>query len=102
MSLPRYVASGTFTAAAAAGITPPFPAGTIAGDLALLVCESENQVITLTTPNGFGEVTNSPQGTGTAGAAGSTRLAAYVKRLVGGDSAPVVANPGDHVTGQIH
>lgn len=101
MALPFYFASGTFTVGLAA-ITPPFPANTAPNDIALLVCESENQPITLTTPNGFAEVLNSPQGTGTAGAAGSTRLAVYWKRLVGGDAAPVVADSGDHTTGQIH
>src|SRR5437762_11189945 len=102
MALPTYFGSGAFTFAAGAGITPPFPASTLANDIALLVVESENQVITLTTANGFVEVLNSPQGTGSAGVSGSTRLAVYWKRLVGGDAAPVVANPGDDVTGQIH
>lgn len=101
MALPFYFASGVFTAGIGA-ITPPFPANIAPNQVAILVCESENQPITLTTPNGFAEVLNSPQGTGSAGVAGSTRLAAFWKRLVGGDSAPVVADSGDHTTGQIH
>jgi len=105
--LPTYFGSGTFTAAAAAAITPPFPANCLANDVAVMFCESENQAIALGAGMlgaGFKEVTNSPQGTGTAGAAGSTRLSAFWKRLIGGgsDPAPQVANPGDHVTGQIH
>jgi len=78
------------------------PAGEVANDILLLACESENQAITLSTPQGFVEVPNSPQGTGTAGSAGSTRLAVFWKRAVGSDVIPVIADAGDHVTGQIH
>jgi hypothetical protein len=101
VAIPTYFGFGTFTAGAAT-IQPPFPASTLADDIALLVCESENQAITLSIPQGFAEVLNSPQGTGTAGSAGSTRLAVFWKRLVGGDTAPTVADSGDHTTGQIH
>jgi hypothetical protein len=104
VALPTYKGSGTFTAGTTS-ITPPMPTGgaaPAANDILLLVCESENQAITLTTANGFVEITNSPQGTGTGGTTGSTRLAVFWKRAVGSDAAPVVADSGDHTSGQIH
>lgn len=66
-------------------------------DVALLFVESENQTISLSTPNGFAEVANSPIGTGTAGGAGATRLAVYWARATSSSMAsPVVADSGDH------
>ena len=107
MAIPLYKGSGAFTAGSAA-ITVPFPTANPAlpepGDIALLVVTSENQAIALTTPNGFVEIPNSPQFTGTGGAAGSTRMSVFWKRCVGGggDASPVVTDPGDHACGQIH
>ncbi len=65
----------TFQAAGAAvsgtgGVTPAWPAHAV-NDVALLFCESAGgQAVTLSTPNGFAAVTNSPQFTG-AGTAGN-------------------------------
>ena len=104
MALPTYKGSGTFTNGTAS-ITPPMPTGgaaPAANDILLLVCESENQAITLTTANGFVEITNSPQSAGTAATDPGSRLAVFWKRAVGSDAAPVVADAGDHTTGQIH
>jgi hypothetical protein len=104
VALPAYKGSGTFTSGTGT-IVPPMPtagAAPAANDILLLVCESENQAITLSSAQGFVEVTNSPQGTGTAGTAGSTRLSVFWKRAVGSDVAPTVADSGDHTTGQIH
>jgi hypothetical protein len=99
---PSYLASGPFTAGTGA-ITPPLPADTIAGDVALLVVQSENQTISLTTANGFAEVgAQANKAAGTAGVNPATRLATYWKRLVGGDLPPVVADSGDHTAAQIH
>jgi hypothetical protein len=97
-----YVGSGTFTAGTAA-ITPPFPAGIAANDIALLVCESENQAISLSTPNGFVELGDQAnKAAGTAATNPASRLAVFWKRLTGADAAPTVADSGDHTTGQIH
>lgn len=99
---PSYVASGTFTAGTGS-ITPPYPAGTVAGEVCLLVVTSENQAISLTTANGFVQVpTWSPQYAGTAAVNPASRLAVYWKRTVGSDAAPVVADSGDNTEGQIH
>lgn len=78
------------------------PAGEVANDILLLVIESENQAISLTTANGFVQVTNSPQSAGTAGVDPANRIAVYWKRAVGSDAAPVPADSGDHTTCQIH
>lgn len=102
--LPTYKGSGTFTSGSGA-ITPPMPTGgaaPAADDILLLVVESENQAISLTTANGFVQIPNSPQSAGTAATNPASRLAVYWKRAVGGDAAPVVADPGDHATAQIH
>lgn len=78
-----FKAAGTFTAGTTS-ITPPYPtAGNApaANDIALLVCESENQAISLTTANGFVELgAQANKATGTGGSTGSTRLAVFWKR----------------------
>jgi hypothetical protein len=69
------------------------------GDVALLLIETANQAATpmLSTPAGFVEVTNSPQGTGTAGGTAATRLAVYWKRATtSAEASPRVADSGDH------
>lgn len=101
-TIPTYFGSGTFTVGL--GCTATFPADTAANDIALLVVETENQAITLTTANGFAEVTNSPQSAGTASTNPASQVAVFWKRLVGGDSSPIVNNPGgvNHQTCQLH
>lgn len=105
MTLPTFKAAGTFTAGTGA-ITPPYPTGAgapVAGDIALLVCESENQAISLSTAQGFVELGNqTTQSAGTAAVNPASRLAVFWKRCVGGDTAPTVADSGDHTTGRIY
>jgi len=105
MALPTFKAAGTFTAGTAA-ITPPYPTGGGApalNDIAILVVESENQVISLTTPNGFAELgAQANKAAGTAAVDPASRLAVYWKRCAGGDAAPVVAAPGNHATARIY
>jgi hypothetical protein len=105
MAMPTYKASGTFTPGTGS-ITPPYPTGgnaPAANDIALLVIESENEAISVTTPNGFallGSATS--KAAGTAATDPASRLVVYWKRCVGSDSAPVVADSGNHTTAQIH
>ena len=97
---PTYQAVGTVTSGTGA-ITPTWPTHQ-AGDVALLVIESANQAISLSTPAGFVEVTGSPQGTGTAGGTAATRLAVYWKRATtSSESSPTVADSGDHQIARI-
>ncbi len=100
-AIPSYRSSGTFTKGAGA-ITPPYPTGMAANDICLLVAESENEAISLSTANGFVEVTNSPQFAGTAATNPGNRIAVYWKKTAGGDTAPTVADSGNHQTAQIH
>jgi hypothetical protein len=105
MALPTFKAAGTFTYGTGS-ITPPYPTGgsaPAANDIAILVCESENQAISLTTANGFVELgSQATKSAGTGGVDPASRLAIYWKRCAGGDSAPVVADSGDHTTGRIY
>ena len=92
---PTFQAAGTMVKGTGA-ITPVWPAHQ-AGDVALLVVETANQAVTLSTPAGFVEVTNSPQGTGTAAGTAATRLAVYWKRATSSAEAnPTVADSGNH------
>jgi hypothetical protein len=105
MTLPTFKAAGTFTAGSGA-ITPPYPTGGGApalNDIAILVVESENQAISLTTANGFVEMgAQANKAAGTAAVDPASRLAVYWKRCAGSDSAPVVAAPGNHATARIY
>jgi hypothetical protein len=108
---PEFTASGSemipkFQAAGAAvsntiAVSPAWPTH-LTGDIALLFVESANEAITLSTPAGFVEITNSPQGTGTAAGTAATRLAVFWCRATSGAmGAPTVTDPGDHVIAQI-
>jgi regulation of enolase protein 1 (concanavalin A-like superfamily) len=99
-SAPTYQAAGSAVSGTGA-ITPTWPTHQ-SGDVALLVVESANQAISLSTAAGFVEVTNSPQGTGTAAGTAATRLAVYWKRAASSAEAnPTVADSGDHQIARI-
>ncbi|HEX9896685.1 MAG TPA: hypothetical protein VGA85_03385 [Dehalococcoidales bacterium] len=103
-STPTYKGAGTFTSGTGA-ITPPMPTGVAApaaNDILLLVVESENQAISLSSAQGFAEVPDSLQFAGTAATNPASRLTIYWKRAVGGDTAPTVTDSGDHTTGRIY
>lgn len=74
-----------------------WPSGHQADDIGILVCQSVGaETISLSTPAGFVEVTNSPQATGT-GLLG-TRIAVFWCRATSGAmGAPTIADPGDHI-----
>jgi hypothetical protein len=97
---PNYQAAGSAVSGTGA-ISPAWPTHQ-SGDVALLIVESANQAISLSTPAGFVEVTNSPQGTGTAGGTAATRLAVYWKRATSSaESRPTVADSGNHQIARI-
>ncbi len=94
---PTFVAKGTFDSGTGA-IAPSIPTGYRNNDLLLLVTESANQAITA--PTGWTEVgSQASQATGTAATAGGVRLAVFWKIASGLESAPSVADSGDHTTG---
>ncbi|MDO8604626.1 MAG: fibronectin type III domain-containing protein [bacterium] len=99
---PTLVAAGA-KASAITAVTPPLPAGLAVDDILLLFVETANQAITIPTPNGgvWAQVTNSPQGTGTAGIAGATRLTVFWSRYNGTQGAPTTSDSGDHQFAQI-
>jgi hypothetical protein len=92
------------TGARAAGngnVTVSWPAHQT-DDIGLLFLESANEPYTLTAANGFVEVANSPQGTGTAGDVGATLLSVYWARATSGSmSGPQTGDPGNHSHGII-
>ena len=97
-AVPTYVNQGAFTAGTGA-ISVSVPTGYADGDILVLLVSSANEVIS--TPSGWAEVTNSPQGTGTAGAAGGIRLAAFWKLVSGSQSSVSVADSGSVTAGQM-
>lgn len=97
-SIPTYVAAGTATDTAVAA-TPGLPSGWQENDIFLLFAETANQACTA--PTGWTEVTNSPQGTGTAGGTAATRLTVFWRRATASESAPTIPDPGNHCTSVI-
>lgn len=101
-AFPAYRSSGTFTNSAGA-VAIPYPGDMAANDVCLLAVESENEAISLSSAQGFAEITAySPQSAGTAATNPGSRLAVFWKRTVGGDTNPTVADSGNHQTGRIH
>ena len=101
-SAPTFVAAGA-VASNAAAITPALPAGIATNDILLLFLETANQAISIPNQNGgtWTEVTNSPQGTGTAAGSGATRLTAFWSRYNGSQGAPTTSDSGNHQLGRI-
>lgn len=91
--------TGSFASGAAA-ITPGVPTGLVANDILLCFVQSSNEVISAPTNSGAGtwaEVTNSPNGVGTAATAGSVRLGVFWMRYTGASLGTVtVADTGNH------
>lgn len=90
-----YVGKGTFAGGNSA-LTVDVPAAYLQNDLLLILAESENQ--TIATPSGWSHVTNSPQSTGTAAAAGAVQLAVFYKIAGASESSVTVGDSGDHTT----
>ena len=100
--MPTFVAAGT-VAASDAAITPALPAGLATNDILLLFLATKNQAITISGQNGgtWTEVTNSPQGTGTAGYNDATRLTVFWSRYNGTQGAPTTSDSGSVQLGRI-
>lgn len=93
-----WVVTGNTLQSATTTTTPPWPLGHEVDDIALLVCESLNgEAVTLTTANGFAEVTNSPQDVA------ASRLTIFWCRATSTSMAsPVTNDPGDHVNNHMY
>jgi hypothetical protein len=98
---PFFMRAGTLQSSTTTA-TVPWPAHQT-GDIGLLVIETANQAVTLTTANGFAAVADSPQSTGTAGDAAATRLSVFWCRATSASmSSPITDDPGNHVIAQIY
>lgn len=88
-----WVVTGNTLQSGAATLTVPWPLGHETDDIALLVCESANgETVSLTTANGFAEITNSPQD------ASNTKLSVFWCRATSTSMAsPITNDPGDHI-----
>jgi len=81
---PAYAAAPTFFAAGAfvsgtGSVNAAWPASHAINDLGLLIIQTNNQAVPAT-PAGWTAVLNSPQGIGTGGTGGSTRLTMFYRR----------------------
>lgn len=100
MAIPTFVAAGTFVSGTGA-VSPGIPAGYAANDIFLLVCQTlYNQAVT--TPAGWAQVTGSPRSTGDTGFSSSSRITVFWRRATASESAPTIADPGDHILARIH
>jgi hypothetical protein len=99
---PTFVAAGSVTSGTGT-ITPALPSGRATNDILLLFIETANQAASITNQNGgtWAEVTNSPQGTGTAGGTSATRLTVFWSRYNGTQGNPTVSDSGNHTAGRI-
>jgi len=93
-----FVGAGAMAAGTGA-VSPALPSGWQQNDIFLLFCETANQAVTA--PSGWTAVSGSPQGTGTAGGTAATRLSVFWRRATASESAPTVADPGNHVVAAI-
>lgn len=75
-------------------ITPAYPTGWAAGDIFVIFIETQ-ATETVTTPTGYTASAINPQ------TATGTRLWMFWRRAVGGDTAPTIADPGDHMLVQL-
>lgn len=89
---PTFVATGT-TVSGTGAVTPGVPSGYAADDLLLIFTESANEAVS--NPTGYSQAV--AIGTGTAAGASSTRLTVMYKFASASESAPTVADPGNHV-----
>lgn len=70
-------------------VTPAYPAGWAADDIFVIFIEAQASE-TVATPSGYTACSVNPQ------TATGTRIWMFWRRAVGGDTAPVLADPGDH------
>jgi hypothetical protein len=95
ISQPVYVGQGVFQYNTTT-LTVPVPVGLRNNDLMLLFVETANQAIT--TPTGWTQLANSPQGIGPAGLATGVMLEVYYKIAYGNEGSVTVAATANHQT----
>lgn len=95
MAAPTFRAAGAISSGTGAR-TPGAPTGLAADDVELLLVETANEAVTLSTTAGFAELTNDG-GQGTAGSTDATRMTVFWRRWDGVAGNPTVADAGNHV-----
>ncbi len=97
MAAPTVVGVSAANVSGIGAITPAYPASytAVANDIALTFLECEN-ADTVTPPSGWAQLTNSFVATGV-----TTKLTVLWRRIVGGDTAPTIADAGDHLIGRM-
>ena len=95
MAIPTVVAAGT-VASGTGGVSPGVPAGYAADDIFLLFCETNGE--TVSTPSGWTIAPDSPV---TDTGAGTCRLSVFYRRATASESAPSIADPGNHIIARI-
>jgi hypothetical protein len=97
MAAPTVVGVSAANANGIGAITPAFPTSytAVANDVAITFLESES-ADTVTAPTGWALAPAQTVSTGT-----TTKLTPIWKRLVGGDTAPTIADAGDHLIGRM-
>lgn len=97
MAMPSVVGVSATAAAGTAAITPAYPTSytATADDIAITFCETEN-TDTVTPPTGWAAITNVIVASGTV-----TRLWAIWRRIQAGDTAPSIADAGNHNIGRM-
>lgn len=98
MAAPTFHAAGTGSGSINAA-TPTMPTFT-AGDFLLLVHESSSTQ-GISAPTGWTEMSGSPVDDGSGASAGNPRLQVFTRIAVGGDTAPTLADSGNHNIAQI-
>jgi len=101
MALPAYRSSGARVASITTA-TPLGGAGLAVNDVELLQVESADEAVTLSTANGFAEITGSPASAPNADLLIATRITVFWRRWDGVKGDPVIADAGNHVHAQRH
>jgi hypothetical protein len=91
--------SGGGIASGTGNVIVPLPPGVQENDVLWLISQTANQAVA--TPTDWAIVADSPQSSGSAGAAGAVRLSVFWRRWVPGMVPPTIVDPGDHVIAQI-
>lgn len=97
-SIPTFVAAGTVSSGTTTA-APGIPAGYAADDIFLMFVES-NWNEPVATPTDWAVVDGFPKSNGSA-VTGASTLSCFWKRATASESAPTVADPGDHIVAQI-
>lgn len=98
-TIPALFSGGSIVPGTGNLVFPAWPVGVQEGDLILLPVQTANQAVA--TPAGFAIVADSPQGIGTGGAAGATRLSLFWARWTPTLALPTITDPGDHAIAEL-